>query len=173
MTTELAMPNAVLKVQHVVAQDEKINSDGLDKITFLFSANKGGEFKELGKVASGGELSRLMLVIKSLLAGLTSLPTIIFDEIDTGISGEVASRVGSIMQQIANKHQVIAITHLPQIAGKGSSHFVVYKTDTKSATLTGMKMLTPEERVNEIARMLSGQKLTGAAIEHAKDLLSI
>ncbi len=173
LTTELVMPNAVLKVQHEMVSDEMINSNGLDRITFLFSANKGGEFKELGKVASGGELSRLMLVIKSLLAGLAALPTIIFDEIDTGISGEVASSVGNIMQKIAHKHQVIAITHLPQIAGKGNSHFLVYKTDTKSATHTGIRMLNPDERVNEIARMLSGQKLTEAAIEHAKDLLSI
>ncbi len=171
LTSDLSMPNAVLKVEHQTVEDSKAGPDGLDKITFLFSANKGGDFKELGKVASGGELSRLMLAIKSIMAGLASLPTIIFDEIDTGISGEVASRVGGIMQQIARQHQVIAITHLPQIAGKGSSHFIVYKTDTKSTTRTGMRQLTEEERVQEIARMLSGQKLTGAAIEHAKELL--
>jgi DNA repair protein RecN (Recombination protein N) len=171
LTSDLSMPNAVLKVEHQIVEDSKAGADGLDKITFLFSANKGGDFKELGKVASGGELSRLMLAIKSIMAGLASLPTIIFDEIDTGISGEVASRVGGIMQQIAKQHQVVAITHLPQIAGKGSSHFIVYKTDTKSSTRTGMRQLTEEERVQEIARMLSGQKLTGAAIEHARELL--
>ncbi|MEP7262849.1 MAG: DNA repair protein RecN [Bacteroidota bacterium] len=171
LTAEMAMPNAELKVEQQIGDDQSAGQDGIDKITFLFSANKGGDFKELGKVASGGELSRLMLAIKSLMAGLTSLPTIIFDEIDTGISGEVAARVGGIMQEISRQHQVIAITHLPQIAGKGSSHLIVYKTDTKTGTRTSMRILTEEERINEIARMLSGNKISGAAIEHAKELL--
>ena len=172
LTTEMSMPNAALKVIQEVVADSEVNSDGLDKIAFQFSANKGGDFKDLGKVASGGELSRLMLAIKSIMAGLTSLPTIIFDEIDTGISGEVASRVGGIMQHIAEKHQVIAITHLPQIAGKGHSHYLVYKSDTKTTTRTGLRLLNDDERINEIARMLSGTKLTGAAIEHAKELMA-
>lgn len=171
LTAEMAMPNAVLKAEQQIGDDESAGQDGIDRITFLFSANKGGDFKELGKVASGGELSRLMLAIKSLMAGLTALPTIIFDEIDTGISGEVAARVGGIMQDISKQHQVIAITHLPQIAGKGSSHLIVYKTDTKTGTRTSMRILNEEERVNEIARLLSGDKISGAAIEHAKELL--
>ena len=173
LTNELVMPNALLKVEMKTGNEEDISIYGLDKITFLFTANKGSELKELSKVASGGELSRLMLAIKSVLANLASLPTIIFDEIDTGISGEVASKVGTIMQQISKKHQVIAITHLPQIAGKGQEHLMVYKTVFGSITRTGIRPLDPEERVNEIARMLSGEKLTNAAVEHAKELLNI
>ena len=173
LTNELVMPNAVLKVDMTTASEEEIGIDGLDKVVFLFTANKGTTLKELSKVASGGELSRLMLAIKSVLANLAAMPTIIFDEIDTGISGEVASKVGTIMQQIAKKHQVIAITHLPQIAGKGQEHLLVYKTVSGSTTRTGIRPLDPDERVNEIARMLSGEKLTTAALEHAKGLLDI
>ncbi len=173
LTNELMMPNAQLKVEMNTDANADLTIDGIDKVVFLFTANKGTTLKELSKVASGGELSRLMLAIKSLLANLAAMPTIIFDEIDTGISGEVASKVGSIMQQISKKHQVMAITHLPQIAGKGREHLLVYKTDIGNTTRTGIRQLNPDERVNEIARMLSGEKLTTAAVEHAKGLLNI
>jgi len=125
----------------------------------------------MSKVASGGELSRLMLSIKSLVAKTTALPTMIFDEIDTGISGEVALKVGQVMEDMAQHLQVIAITHLPQIASKGNTHYQVYKTDTASITRTHMRQLTEEERVIELAQMLSGSNPGEAAIQHAKELL--
>ena len=170
---DLLMPNALLKVEITTAPLEEFGADGIDKVVFLFTSNKNTTPKELSKVASGGEISRLMLAVKSMLASLTSMPTIIFDEIDTGISGEAASKVGSIMQHIARKHQVIAITHLPQIAGKGQEHLLVYKTESTANSRTGIRALNDEERVNEIARMLSGEKLTTAAVAHAKGLLNI
>ncbi len=171
--TNLAMPNAVLKVQQDIADKESFNANGFDKISFLFSANKGVTYKELNKVASGGELSRLMLSIKSLIAQLTALPTIVFDEIDTGISGETASKMGVMMHKISEQHQVIAITHLPQIASKGDLHYVVYKEESGKTVRTGINKLNKQERIKEIARMLSGEKLTEAAMENAKELLSL
>ena len=144
-----------------------------DNITFLFSANRGSDAKELNKVASGGELSRLMLSIKSLVAKLTHLPSIIFDEIDTGVSGEVANKVGSIMEQMGNAMQVITITHLAQIASKGDSHLFVYKEIKAGKTFTKIKKLNKEERVQEIAKMLSTENPTPAAIKNAKELLNI
>ena len=173
MLSNLAMPNAVLKIQQDILDKENFNSSGIDKISFLFSANKGVTYKELNKVASGGELSRLMLSIKSLIAQLTALPTIVFDEIDTGISGETASKMGVMMQKISSDHQVIAITHLPQIASKGNVHYVVFKEETGKTVRTGINKLDKQERVKEIARMLSGEKLTDAAMENAKELLSL
>ena len=137
----------------------------------LFSANKGSEFIELNKGASGGELSRLMLSIKSMIAKLTALPTIIFDEIDTGVSGDVADKVGSIMNQMAENMQVITITHLPQIASKGKSHLFVYKEDKENKTYSNIKKLSSEERIREIAKMLSAGTPTLAAISNAKELL--
>lgn len=169
LLSSLSMPNAQLKVEHLESVVLKVN--GLDKVSFLFSANKGSDFKELNKVASGGELSRLMLSIKSLIAQLTALPTIIFDEIDTGVSGDVADKVGSIMNQMAKNMQVITITHLPQIASKGQSHLFVYKDDKNNKTYSNIKKLTSEERVREVAKMLSTGLPTAAAISNAKELL--
>ncbi|MGZ4033782.1 MAG: DNA repair protein RecN [Bacteroidia bacterium] len=169
LLSSLSMQNAQLKVEHV--ESEQLSKNGLDNVNFLFSANKGSDFKELNKVASGGELSRLMLSIKSLIAQLTALPTIIFDEIDTGVSGDVADKVGSIMNQMAKAMQVITITHLPQIASKGTSHLFVYKEDKNNKTYSNIKKLTAEERVQEVAKMLSTGTPTAAAISNAKELL--
>lgn len=169
LLSSLSMPNAQLKVEHL--ESETLGINGLDKVNFLFSANKGSDFKELNKVASGGELSRLMLSIKSLIAQLTALPTIIFDEIDTGVSGDVADKVGSIMDKMSNKMQVITITHLPQIASKGQSHLFVYKEDKNNKTYSNIKRLSAEERVLEVAKMLSTGSPTAAAISNAKELL--
>lgn len=165
----LGMPNVVFKVEF--KKTEQYTADGADEVLFLFSANKDMEPKEISKVASGGEMSRLMLSLKSLLVKGMELPTIIFDEIDTGISGEVADKMGDIIKEMSAKTQVIDITHLPQVAAKGNTHYLVYKEDTPTATYTRVKRLTNEERVTEIAKMLSGSKITDTALEHAKDLL--
>jgi DNA repair protein RecN (Recombination protein N) len=169
--TALGMPNAVLKIN--CTKQEKLNENGLDSIQFLFSANKGSEPKELAKVASGGELSRLMLSLKAMLAKIKTLPSIIFDEIDTGVSGEIAHKIGNIMEDMAQHMQVIAITHLPQIASKGKTHLKVYKKDNGNVTQSYIKELTIDERVEEIAHMLSGEKITQVALENAKSLLSL
>jgi DNA repair protein RecN (Recombination protein N) len=168
--TEVGMPNSILQVE--LTSSEQLRNSGQDSIRFLFSANKGQEPQPLNKVASGGELSRLMLAIKSLIAKTSALPTIIFDEIDTGISGEVALKVGNVMESMANYMQVIAITHLPQIASKGQSHYQVYKADEQEKTRTNMRRLAQEERVVEIAQMLSGSNPGEAALQHAKELLA-
>lgn len=170
LLSSLSMPNAQLKIEQI--ESETLSSNGFDNISFLFSANRGSDFKELNKVASGGELSRLMLSIKSLIAALTALPTIIFDEIDTGVSGDVADKVGSIMNKMANKMQVITITHLPQIASKGGSHLFVYKEDKNNKTYSNIRKLTLEERIQEVAKMLSTGTPTAAAISNAKELLT-
>ena len=136
----------------------------------MFSANKSAELQPVAQTASGGEISRLMLCIKAMIAGFTALPTIIFDEVDTGVSGDIADKMGDIMQELGTKMQVFAITHLPQIAAKGQAHYFVY---TKDRTLTRIKQLEGEERVNEVARMLSGASLTEASLANAKDLLGI
>lgn len=170
LLAELAMPNAKFKIQ--LDQKEQLSSSGIDEISLLFSANKGGEFKELHKVASGGEMSRLMLSLKSVLAEKRSLPTIIFDEIDTGISGDIANKMGNIFTQMANAMQVISITHLPQIASKGNHHLFVYKNDDAEKTRSFIKVLTKDERTVEIAKMLSTGKPTESAIKNAKDLLN-
>jgi DNA repair protein RecN (Recombination protein N) len=170
LLAELAMPNAKFKIQ--LDQKEQLSNSGIDEISFLFSANKGGEFKELHKVASGGEMSRLMLSLKSVLAEKRSLPTIIFDEIDTGISGDIANKMGNIFTQMANAMQVISITHLPQIASKGNHHLFVYKNDDAEKTRSFIKALTKDERTVEIAKMLSTGKPTESAIKNAKDLLN-
>ena len=170
--SELAMPHAMLRIALIEENENTFTADGMEKIQFLFSANKGGDFKELAKVASGGEMSRLMLCIKSIMARLTAMPTVIFDEIDTGISGETAARVGAILKQMAKDHQVLAITHLPQIASKGNTHFLVYKEVKKSSTRSQLRILNDVERLNEIARMLSGEVLTDAALDNARVLLS-
>jgi DNA repair protein RecN (Recombination protein N) len=165
----LSMPNATLKV--VCESSDTLTANGMDAVKFLFSANKGSEPKELHKVASGGELSRLMLSIKSLIAQLTLLPTIIFDEIDTGVSGDVADKMGILMQKIAKNIQVISITHLPQIAAKGDTHLYVFKEEKNNRTYSNIKQLNEKQRIDEIAKMLSTGIPTIAAIKNAEDLL--
>lgn len=165
----LGIPNAAFKIEQ-----EKLDeflSTGTEMIKFLFSANKNIALEDLSKVASGGEMSRLMLSIKSLFVQTSTLPTIIFDEIDTGTSGEIADKMGTIIKKISENIQVINITHLPQIASKGDYHYLVYKQDNEETTNTYIKQLDQEERINEIAKMLSGENLTDAAIENAKVLL--
>mgnify|MGYP000927946952 CR=1 FL=1 len=146
---------------------------GADNVQFLFSSNKNSSLQPVSDIASGGEISRLMLCIKAMIAGATALPTIIFDEIDTGTSGEVADRVGTIMEEMSKKMQVIGITHLPQIASKGHTHFVVYKKETDDAVSTHVKELNREERVNEVARMLSGAEVSSQAVENARVMLGV
>ena len=166
---QLGMPNANFVVR-ITAADGFLPM-GTDVVEFLFSANKNHAPQTIAQTASGGELSRLMLVIKALMASHTQLPTIVFDEIDTGVSGEVAHRMGLIMSQMAQSMQVIAITHLPQIAAKGTAHYRVFKHDTADATVTDIVRLSPTERIHEIAEMLSGKNPSEAAIENAKELL--
>ncbi|WP_320053807.1 DNA repair protein RecN [uncultured Acetobacteroides sp.] len=167
--SELGMPHA--KVQIDINETELTNT-GIDKVEFLFSANKLLPLQSVAKVASGGEMSRLMLSIKTLLAKKGDLPTIIFDEIDTGVSGEVADKMGSIIKDVSQSIQVINITHLPQIASKGDYHFFVYKETGDAATSTQIKLLNAQERISEIAKMLSGKNITDAAIKNAKALLN-
>lgn len=169
--SEIGMPNAVLQILNESLPEGKFDTNGNNQIRFLFSANKGQSPLPMNKVASGGELSRLMLAIKSLVAVHTSLPTIIFDEIDTGISGEVALRVGNIMEKLSKNMQVIAITHLPQIASKGNTHFCVYKDEESDITHTNIRELDKEERVMELAKMLSGNNPGESAIQNARELL--
>lgn len=168
MLGQVGMPNARLKVE---IQKGNLSSTGFDEIEFLFDANKSNQFQPLRKVASGGELSRLMLCIKSLVAKSMDLPTLIFDEIDTGISGEAAKQVGIIMKELAGARQVICITHQPQIAGKADAHFLVYKAVKNDAVTTGVRLLNMDERIVAIAKMLSGEKPTAAAIENAKEMV--
>jgi len=167
---KVGMPNARLVLSQNSTND--LNKDGLDEINLLFSANAGQAPAPVNKVASGGELSRLMLAIKALLAKHTSLPTIIFDEIDTGISGETALKVGEVISDLGNDMQVISITHLPQIAAKGLSHYFVHKNEDGGKTTTGIRKLKQEERVTVIAEMLSGKKPGNSALENAKELLA-
>lgn len=169
MLAALSMPNAQLQINLVAL--EGCNNFGCDELQFLFSANKGLALSELHKVASGGELSRLMLCLKAHLAEKTALPAIIFDEIDTGVSGDVAHKIGSILLDMGKHMQVIAITHLPQIASKGKQHLFVYKRDVKEQTQSEIKTLTGDERVVEIAKMLSTGKPTSAALDNARELL--
>jgi DNA repair protein RecN (Recombination protein N) len=165
----LGIPNAAFKV--VQEKVDEFLATGTELIKFLFSANKNVALEELSKVASGGEMSRLMLSIKSLFVETTTLPTIIFDEIDTGTSGEIADKMGTIIKNISTNIQVVNITHLPQIASKGDYHYLVYKKDNQDTTNTYIKLLNQEERINEIAKMLSGEALSDAAIQNAKVLL--
>jgi DNA repair protein RecN (Recombination protein N) len=169
LLTQLSMPNAKLKVE--IKQENELNASGIDAIQFLFATNKGSDFLPLKDVASGGEMSRLTLCIKSVLAEKMQLATMIFDEIDTGVSGEVASKMGNILRSMAKNHQLIVITHSPQIASKGDIHYYVYKIDEKDRTISHMRILKPEERLQEIAKMLSGENPGKAAIDNAKELL--
>lgn len=172
LLTDMEMPNSVLKIENVLLDEGSLNSSGRNRIQFLFSANKGQEPAPMNKVASGGELSRLMLAIKSLISRHISMPTIIFDEIDTGISGEVALKVGRMMDKLSESMQVITITHLPQIASKGQAHYWVYKDDHEDATHTNIRELNSDERITEIAKMLSGENPGEFALQHAKELLA-
>jgi DNA repair protein RecN (Recombination protein N) len=166
---QLGMPNAQFKIQlHALSQ---FTQSGCDEVEFLFSANKGVAPAPLSKVASGGELSRIMLAIKSLIAKEKTLPSILFDEIDTGVSGDVAAKMAIILKELALNLQVISITHLPQIASKGNHHWYVYKDNATDITTTHIKILNQEERIHEIAKMLSNEKMTTAAISNAKELL--
>lgn len=165
----LGLPHMQFKVQFI--SKEKPDASGIDQVNYLFSANKHEELKPVSQVASGGEIARLMLGIKSLIAGATALPTIIFDEIDTGISGDIADRMGKIMHGMGSVMQVIAITHLPQIAARGDSQYFVYKEVSEDHTETQIRRLSNEERVREIAQMLSGSELTEAALRNAAELL--
>ena len=170
LLSDLGMENARFSIK--IIDTKNYFSNGKDELEFLFSANKGGNFGELKKVASGGELSRIMLAVKKVLSENTQLPTIIFDEIDTGVSGEVSNKIAAIMQEMGKHMQVIAITHLPQIAAKGISHYKVYKEEINSVTTTNLKQLTTEERIVEIAEMLSGKDISASALTHAKELLN-
>ncbi len=166
---ELAMPHASLMIDQQTATE--LNPYGIDKIEFLFAANQGSTPMPLKKVASGGELSRLNLSLKNLVADQMNLPTLIFDEIDIGISGEVAQRMGSILSELGAKHQVIVITHSPQVASKADTHLLVYKQTTHKTTHTAIKSLAHEDRVQEIAKMLSGDPPTKSAILNAEELI--
>lgn len=166
----LGMPNVRFEVHMSPLRD--FSETGLDEIVFMFSANKNQALKPAGEVASGGEISRLMLSIKALIANAKTLPTIIFDEIDTGVSGDIADRMGEVMKQMSQHLQVITITHLPQVAGKGKAHFKVVKEDSQTDTTTHIYELSGDERIREIARMLSGAQITEQAIANAKTLLA-
>ncbi|GHT49838.1 DNA repair protein RecN [Bacteroidia bacterium] len=165
----LGMPYMQFACQ--IDKKETPDTSGGDTVCFLFSANKNVALRPVAQIASGGEISRLMLGIKALIAGTTALPSIIFDEIDSGVSGEVADKMGQIMHRMGDVMQVITITHLPQIAAQGNTHYFVYKDDAKETTETQIHCLSPDERIREIAQMLSGSALTDAAIENAKELL--
>ncbi|WP_304144670.1 DNA repair protein RecN [Mesoflavibacter zeaxanthinifaciens] len=168
--SQLGMPNAQFKI--TLNKSEIFLFNGKDELDFLFSANKGGQFNTLKKAASGGELSRIMLAIKSILSKYIKLPSIIFDEIDTGVSGEISNKMADIMSKMSQKMQVFSITHLPQIAAKGNTHFKVYKEDVDNVTTSNLIQLSYDERVVELAQMLGGATLSDSAIAHAKQLLN-
>ena len=166
---ELGMPNGRFSI--TLTATDTFFANGNDELSFLFSANKGGDFGQLKKVASGGELSRIMLAVKAIMAEHTALPTIMFDEIDTGVSGEISQKMGDIMKQMSQNRQVFAITHLPQIAAKGAYHFKVFKEDSKGKTTTHLKLVTEEERITELSEMLEGKNSGASARNHAIELL--
>jgi DNA repair protein RecN (Recombination protein N) len=167
---ELEMPHAMFETR--VEKISGFNLNGNSSVKFFFSANKNGELRDISKVASGGELSRIMLCLKSVMANGLGMPTMIFDEIDTGVSGKIADKMGNLIGEMAKNMQIFAITHLPQIASKGECHLLVYKEiDDKNTTRTEIRRISGEERLIEIARMLSGAKLTEAAVANAKELL--
>jgi DNA repair protein RecN (Recombination protein N) len=170
LLSSLGMPNAKFKID--ISDSESFLSNGSDIISFLLKANKGGEFLPLKKGASGGELSRIMLAVKYILSKHQQLPSIIFDEIDTGVSGEISNKIASIMKEMSNYMQVFTITHQPQIAAKGLNHFKVFKIDTNASTQTQLKLLSSEERLEEITQMLAGNQITKSARAHAKQLLN-
>ena len=168
----LGMPNVRFAVELTSRKEPDIN--GMDNVTFLFSANKNGTLQNVASIASGGEIARVMLSLKAMIAGAVKLPTIIFDEIDTGVSGSIAEKMALIMRDMGNQNrQVISITHLPQIPARGTTHYKVYKEDTDTGTNSYIRKLTPDERIHEIAHMLSGSTLTEAALNNARALLSL
>jgi len=167
---DLGMPHARFQIKNTLS--ENYYKNGKDSLEFLFSANKGGQYGELKKVASGGELSRVMLAIKKILSENSQLPTIIFDEIDSGVSGEISNKMAHIMSKMSQKMQVITITHLPQIAAKGNQHYKVFKEEVNNITITNLKQLSEDERIVEIAEMLSGKNISDSALTHAKELLN-
>lgn len=171
MIAPLGMPNTRFSVDFKTKSSP--DADGIDEICFLFSANKSGDLQPVANTASGGEISRLMLCLKAMIAGATALPAIIFDEVDTGVSGDIANKMGDIMHELGTKMQVMAITHLPQIASKGNAHYYVFKKEENDRTITQIKQMDTEERVIEIARMLSGAALTEASMANARDLLGV
>ena len=167
----LGIPNVRFQIE---LTNKELAEDGADKISFLFSANKSTPLQPVSQVASGGEIARVMLSLKAMISGVVKLPTIIFDEIDTGVSGRVAEMMAQIMQEMGNnERQVISITHLPQIAAFGSTHYKVEKEETAEGTISTMRMLNNRERINEIAQMLSGSNITEEAISNAKALLKL
>ena len=167
----LGMPNVRFNIQMT---EDTLGHTGQDKVAFLFSANTSTPLQPVSQVASGGEIARVMLSLKAMISGAVKLPTIIFDEIDTGVSGKIAEKMAEIMQEMGNhERQVISITHLPQIAALGSTHYKVEKQETTQGTISRMTQLTPEERIHEIAQMLSGSDISDAAIQNAKQLLRI
>ncbi len=168
LLVQVGMPNAILKIE---ASKKDLGINGIDEIQFLFDANKSNRFEPLEKVASGGELSRLMLSIKSLVAQKLELPTLIFDEIDSGISGEAARQVAIIMKGLAGSHQLIAITHQPQIAARASAHYYVFKENRGGRVVTGIRRLSEDERITAIAKMLGGEKPSSAALENAREMV--
>lgn len=169
MLRNLAMPNAKLEIK--VEETDEFNATGKDKVTFLFAPNKGSEFLPIKDIASGGEISRLMLCMKSLVAAAIPLPTLIFDEIETGLSGNVAQKMGAILKKLASEHQVVSITHSPQIAAMADLHYYVYKEEQSDRTISHLKVLDQEERIYEIAKMLSGDPPSQTALANAKDLM--
>lgn len=171
LLTLVGMPNA--QIQIAQKKTEQPSATGTDEVHFLLDANKSGQFLPIHKAASGGEMSRIMLCIKSLTAEAMQLPTLIFDEVDTGISGEAAKQVGILLQQLGAHHQVICITHQPQVAAKGNRHFYVFKEAQKGRIITQVRILQPEERILAIARMIGGEQPGDAAMQHAKELVAI
>ncbi len=170
LLADLGMPNATIQI---TCEPISPSNEGLDLVNFLFSANKGIAPQEIARVASGGEFSRLMLALKYIMAGKAAMPTIIFDEIDTGISGEIALKMGTMFKAMTQKHQIVAISHLHQIAAKGNHHYFVYKDDSGDRTISRIRQLTEEERITEIAQMISGSKPSESAISSAKELLAL
>lgn len=170
LLSELGMPNARFKIQHTVLDVPK--SDGLDQMELLFAANKNQDPEVVSRVASGGEISRLMLSIKALISQSLVVPTLIFDEIDAGVSGEIADKMGQLIRSLADGRQVLNITHLPQVAKSGQYHYQVFKFDDEFTTHTSIKLLNQEERITQLAKMLSGEQVTEAAVENARRLLN-
>ncbi len=168
LLAELGMPDARLSVEHTVTEP---GVSGIDRVELLFSANKGMPLRPISQVASGGEFSRLMFAVKYVMAEKSEMPTLVLDEIDTGVSGETAVKLARLMQQMSKKHQIIVITHLPQIAARADTHFVAYKESYKSRTVSAVRQLSPAERVDAVARMIAGEKPTPAALANAKELL--
>ena len=170
----LGMPNVQFKVSLGQPHQAQLTSTGMDAVEYLFTANTGTPLQPVSQIASGGEIARVMLALKAMISGTVKLPTIIFDEIDTGVSGKIAEKMGHIMREMGQQErQVISITHLPQIASLGSTHYKVYKEDMSDGTKTFMRLLSKDERINEIAQMLSGSDITEAAISNAKELLKL